>query len=136
MTKDGTYGDQITLQAAADMYNIEILAVSTVGPDATTLIAPPSSIPTTRFQLGHYAEGHGEHYICIDGGVLLSEEDLPEDRLDEPTEELINEPPEERFNEPPEERVNEPPEERVNDHRKNGSMSHRKEGSMSHRKNK
>ena len=34
MTTDGTYGDQITLQAAADLYNIEVLVVSTLGHNA------------------------------------------------------------------------------------------------------
>ena len=76
MAKNGTYGDQITLQAAADLYNIEIVVVSTLGPDATAVISPSSSIPTARVQLGHYAENHGEHYICVEGRVLLEEEEL------------------------------------------------------------
>ena len=46
MARNGTYGDQITLQAAADLYNIEIVVVSTLGPDATVMISPSSSIPT------------------------------------------------------------------------------------------
>ena len=70
---DGTYGDQITLQAAADLYNIEVLVVSTLGHNATTLISPFPSIPYTRVQLGHYAEQHGEHYICVEGGTLYGE---------------------------------------------------------------
>ena len=74
MAMNGTYGDQITLKAAADLYNIEIVVVSTLGPDATAVISPSSSIPTARVQLGHYAENHGEHYICVDGRVLLEEE--------------------------------------------------------------
>ena len=75
MAKNGTYGVQITLQAAADLYNIEIVAISTLGPDATAVISPSSSIHTARVQLGHYAENHGEHYICVDGRVLLEEEE-------------------------------------------------------------
>ena len=62
MATDGTYGDQITLQAAADLY-------------ITTLISPSASIPYARVQLGHYAEQHGEHYICVEGGTLVSEEE-------------------------------------------------------------
>ena len=46
-----------------------------MGPDATAVISPASSIPTARGQLGHYAENHGEHYICVDGRVLLEEEE-------------------------------------------------------------
>ena len=75
MAIDGTYGDQITLQAAADLYNIEVLVVSTLGHNATTLISPSASIPYARVQLGHYAEKHGEHYICVEGGTLVSEEE-------------------------------------------------------------
>ena len=75
MAKNGTYGDQITLQVAADLYNIEIVVVSTLGPDATAVISPASSTPAARVQLEHYAENHGEHYICVDGRVLLEEEE-------------------------------------------------------------
>ena len=52
MATDGTYGDQITLQAVADLYNIEGLAVSTLGHNTTTLISPSASIPYARVQLG------------------------------------------------------------------------------------
>ena len=75
MTTDGTYGDQITLQAAADLYNIEVLVVLTLGHNATTLISSSASIPYARVHLGHYAEQHGEHYICVEGGTLVSEEE-------------------------------------------------------------
>ena len=74
MAKNGIYGDQITLQAAADLYNIEIVVVSTLGPDTIAVISPSSSIPTARVQLEHYAENHGEYYICMEGRVLLEEE--------------------------------------------------------------
>ena len=74
MATDGTYGDQITLQAAADLYNIEVLVVSTLGHNSTTLISPSASIPYARVQLRHYAEQHGEHYICVEGGTSVSEE--------------------------------------------------------------
>lgn len=67
------------------MYNIEIVVISTLGPDATAVISPSSSIPTARVQLGHYAENHGEHYICVDGRVLLEEEEQ-EERAEEEVE--------------------------------------------------
>lgn len=35
MAQNVEYGDQITLQAAAEILNIEILVVSSLGPDAT-----------------------------------------------------------------------------------------------------
>lgn len=86
MAKNGTYGDQITLQAAADLYNIEIVVVST---DATAVISPSSSIPTARVQLGHYAENPGEHCICMDGRVLLErkEEGVKDDEQEKRAEE-------------------------------------------------
>ena len=64
MAQDGEYGDQITLQAAAEIFNIEILVVSSVGPDATAVIIPTSTIPMAQIQLGHFAEGDREHYMC------------------------------------------------------------------------
>ena len=39
------------------------------------MISPSSSILTARVQLGHYAESQGEYYICVDGRVLLEEEE-------------------------------------------------------------
>ena len=85
MARNGTYGDQITLQAVVDLYNIEIVVVSTLGPDATVVISPSFSTPTARVQLGHYAENHGEHYICVEGRVLPSEEEQ-EQRTEETAE--------------------------------------------------
>ena len=49
IAKNGTCGDQITLQAAADLYNIAIFVVSTLGPDATGVISSFSSIPLQEF---------------------------------------------------------------------------------------
>ena len=71
MTKNGSNGDRLMLQAAADIYNMEILVLSTLDPDATRLISPTSSIPFATVQLGYFAE---EHYICIDNGISSSEE--------------------------------------------------------------
>ena len=61
MAQDGEYGDQITLQAAAEIFNIEILVVSSLGPDETAVIAPTCTIPMAQIQLGHFAEGDSEH---------------------------------------------------------------------------
>ena len=65
MAQDGQYGNQITLPAAAEIFNIEILVVSSLGPDATAVIAPTSTIPMAHF--GHFAKGNGEHYVCVKG---------------------------------------------------------------------
>ena len=67
MAQDGEYGDQITLQVAAETFNIEILVVSSLGPHATAVIA----------QLGHFAEGDGEHYVCV-GDFQSDEQSIEE----------------------------------------------------------
>jgi len=78
MAQDGEYGDQIALQAAAEIFNIEIFVVSSLGPDATADIAEKSIIPMAQIQLGHFAEGDGEHYVCV-GGDFQSDEQSIED---------------------------------------------------------
>ena len=65
MEQDQTYGDHITLQAAADIFNVEFIVDSTLGLDARQVISPRSAFSLETFSLGHYAEGHGEHYVCI-----------------------------------------------------------------------
>lgn len=65
MARQGTYGDHLTLQAAADVFQIEIVVYSTLGPSATQNIAPTNGIPLATFYLGHFAEGAGEHYVCL-----------------------------------------------------------------------
>ena len=98
VAKNGFYGDQITLQAAADLYNIEITVVSTLGPDAIAMISPFSSIPTARVQLEHYAENHREHYICVEGRVLLEEEEQ-EKKAEKEVEQMEDDAQEERAEE-------------------------------------
>ena len=88
MARDGTYGDHITLQAAADIYSIEIYVASSLGPDAAIVTSPSASIPIARIHLGHYAEDHREHYVCIDGGVLLSDEEQLEEQQQEDEQEV------------------------------------------------
>ena len=67
MAQNGEYGDQITLQAAAEIFNLEILVVQSLGPDTTAVNAPTFTILMAQIQLGHFAEGHGEHYVCVEG---------------------------------------------------------------------
>ena len=49
MARDGTYGDQITLYAAANLYKIDIQIVS-----AATVYP------------GHFAENQGEFYVSLE----------------------------------------------------------------------
>ena len=66
MAQSGTYGDHITLQAASNLYNIEIEIASSLGYYARTMIQPQEYEPITRFCLGHYVKGDGEHYDALD----------------------------------------------------------------------
>ena len=66
MSQNGTYGDHLTLQAASDLYNVEFVVISSLGPGATTTISPMNSNPLCTFALGHFAENAGEHYVCLE----------------------------------------------------------------------
>ena len=61
MSKDGTYGDEITLRAIAEIFNNEISVISTLGRGVSVMIKPEESIPLTRITIGHFAEGQGLH---------------------------------------------------------------------------
>ena len=65
MAQNGTYGDQITLQAVANLFYFEIAIISTVGPNAKTVISPQFSTPFASMTLGHFAEDQGIHYVCL-----------------------------------------------------------------------
>ena len=67
MAQDHTYGDQLTLFAAANLYNVNIQIVSSLGAGAGHVFHPSSTIPITTLYLGHFAENHGEHYIALNG---------------------------------------------------------------------
>ncbi|CAC5370178.1 unnamed protein product [Mytilus coruscus] len=68
MARDTEFGDQITLQAMSDMFNVQIVIVSTLN-HGTTLLRPDGSNIITRhlpfITIGHYPEGHGEHYLSL-----------------------------------------------------------------------
>ena len=65
MARDGCYGDHLTLQAAAELFNVEFIAISSLGPAATTDISPVDSLPVYSFHISHFAEGDGEHYVGL-----------------------------------------------------------------------
>ena len=68
MVRDRTHGDQLTLQAVSNIYNVQINLVSSLGEDARVLIQPNSSDNDRRIEpitLGHFAEGHGEHFVAL-----------------------------------------------------------------------
>ena len=65
MDIEGTYGDELTLRVFANIFNIEIEIISTLGNDGWVSINPENSNPLGRITLGHLAEGQGGHYVCL-----------------------------------------------------------------------
>ena len=65
MASEGTYGDELMLRAASNLYNIELSIVSTLGRDARLTISPTTFHPQGTAILGHFAEGCGEHYVVL-----------------------------------------------------------------------
>lgn len=76
MARDATYGDHLTLRAMANLFNIQITVVSTIGADGLVNISPSTEQPIGRITLGHFAEGDGDHY------VLLNNIERDEDNID------------------------------------------------------
>lgn len=72
MMQNQTFGDQLTLYAAANMYNVNAHAISSLGVGADHTFSPSSSIPLTTVYLGHFAENHGEHYVSLTPGAQNS----------------------------------------------------------------
>ena len=66
MAQNGTYRDQITLQAVANLFNMEIVIISTLGSNAKTVISPQFSTPFASLTLGHFVGDQGIHYyVCL-----------------------------------------------------------------------
>ena len=65
MDIEGTYADELTLRAFANIFNIEIEIVSTLGNDGRVSIKPENSNLLGRITLGYFAEGQGDHYVCL-----------------------------------------------------------------------
>ena len=63
MARDGTFGDHITLQRISEIYNVDILVISNLGPEVTRLVSPSTRQDFSRsiLLLGHLGEGCGEH---------------------------------------------------------------------------
>ena len=65
MALNGTYGDQLTLQAASNLYLMQLTIVSSLGADAMVHIFPQHSPPVAGFALGHFSEEDGIHYVSL-----------------------------------------------------------------------
>ena len=78
----GTYGDELTLRAFANIFNIEIEIVSRLGDDAQVSISSANSNPLRRITLGHLAEGQGDHYVCLQREIADDDETKKKDSED------------------------------------------------------
>ena len=63
MVRGDTYGDQLTLRAASEIYNIQFTIISTLGAQGSADISPDGFDSLSRIALGHFAEGYGDHYV-------------------------------------------------------------------------
>ena len=63
------YGDNITLQAAANLFDIQIVVLSCLSAshDRLLFLCGGGQVMNNKRTalLGHYAGGHGEHYVCL-----------------------------------------------------------------------
>ena len=60
------YSNEITLRAISNIFNVEIIIVSTLGQGGRLEIVPENTNPFARITLGHFAEGHREHYMTLE----------------------------------------------------------------------
>ena len=54
MAQNSTYGDQLSLQAMANLYLVEIIVISSLGPEGRTVISPQNCEPVALVFLGHF----------------------------------------------------------------------------------
>ena len=66
MRKSGTLVYELTLRAVANLFNVEIIVVLTLGEDSMAMMSPVSNAPLTRFTIGHFAERQGDHYVVLE----------------------------------------------------------------------
>ena len=65
MALDSTYGDQLPLQAASNLYQIQLTIVSLLGTIAMVHISPQHSLPVANFALGSFSEDDGIPYVSL-----------------------------------------------------------------------
>ena len=62
---DGTYGDEITLRASAELFSVKSVLVSTLGRAPEVAATPRNFSLQNKAFLGHFAENLGEHYVVL-----------------------------------------------------------------------
>ena len=79
MDLESTYGDERTLRAFANIFNIEIEIVSTLSNDGRVSINPENSNPLGQITLGHFAESQSDHYVCLQREIAEDDETQQQD---------------------------------------------------------
>ena len=64
--QNSTYGDQLSLQAMANLYLVEIIVISSLGPEGRTVISPQNCEPVAQVFLGHFSEDDW-YSLCLLG---------------------------------------------------------------------
>ena len=82
MAKNSTYGDQLTLQAMANLYLVEIIV-------GRTVISPQNCEPVARIFLGHFSEDEGIHYVCLVATNRVNQESDEETNSSEGNENIL-----------------------------------------------
>ena len=65
MDTERPYGDELTLRAFTNIFNIEIEIISTLDNDSRVSINPENLNPLGWSTLGHFSAGQGNHYVCL-----------------------------------------------------------------------
>ena len=91
MARDGTYGDQITLYAAANLYNIDIQIVSSLGVGGQHVFSPSASVSAATVYLGHFTESQSEHYVSLEQVAAHNDASEKECDVNDPGEGEISE---------------------------------------------
>jgi len=84
MINNGTYGDQLTLQAVANLYQVKLVIVSSLGPDGIVHVLPQYSAPISSFAVGHFSEQDGIHYVSlVCNGDPVNDVGVDDEQLDD-----------------------------------------------------
>ena len=66
MARHTTYADNIVIAAVAHVFNLRVVIFSSLRPEYDRIVQPEFKNPNRTVTIGHYGEGSGLHYVCID----------------------------------------------------------------------
>ena len=72
-------GEELTLRASANIFYFEIVIFSTLGTDGRVSINQKNSNPLGRITLAHFTEGQGNHYVCLQREIAVTDETQQQD---------------------------------------------------------